>query len=103
MYDSFSEADALLDSAYRNSLKVASEAGIDTIAFSLISSGIFRGPRPLSSVLEIGLSAVAQSTYPGLKTVAFVGYSHDEVMNLCQIGDRLFEQQADPALGNSTV
>ena len=40
---------ALLISAYRKSLDVADQNGIENIAFPLISSGIFRAPKTLSA------------------------------------------------------
>lgn len=60
------DCDLLLRSAYASALELAdAQDGLRTIAFSLLSSGIYRAHRPLAAVLEIGLAAlrdVAQRT-----------------------------------------
>jgi O-acetyl-ADP-ribose deacetylase (regulator of RNase III) len=56
---SISNADKLLASAYRQSVALASESDeVASLAFSLLSAGIFRGPVSLHHVLEIGVRAV---------------------------------------------
>jgi O-acetyl-ADP-ribose deacetylase (regulator of RNase III) len=53
------ECDLLLRSAYASALELADvQDGLRTIAFSLLSSGIYRAHRPLATVLEIGLAAL---------------------------------------------
>ena len=37
----------------------ARDAGVRSLAFSLLSGGYFRGSQPLSKVLEIGVEAIA--------------------------------------------
>jgi O-acetyl-ADP-ribose deacetylase (regulator of RNase III) len=60
----WTEADLLLYSAYFNSMKEAYDHGCTNIAFSLLSSGIFRGKgnkdkdRGLKNVISIGILAV---------------------------------------------
>lgn len=57
------EGDALLRSAYASSLEVAAEqTGIHTLVFSLLSSGIFRGQRPLAAILRAGLSGLRDTS-----------------------------------------
>ena len=48
------------------------ERRLETIGFSLISAGIFREPRSLEQVLEIGATAIVESAYPELKEVHMV-------------------------------
>lgn len=48
------QGDRELYNAYLESMKLAKEKGLDTVAFSLLSAGIFRGPRSLEFVLEVG-------------------------------------------------
>ncbi|MBC9927242.1 O-acetyl-ADP-ribose deacetylase [Leucobacter sp. cx-169] len=49
----------LLTSCYRRSLEVADELGAKTVAFPLISAGIYRWP--IQSAVEIAIDTVAQS------------------------------------------
>ena len=62
-YNAFDEeeydaAHELLKSAYMTALSVASETRIQEVAFSLLSSGIFRGSCSLSQVLRMGVEAI---------------------------------------------
>ena len=77
--------DAELRSAYLQSMAAAAEAGIEYLAFSLLSAGIFRGPRSLAQVLSIGLQAVCDGAYPGLKEVHLVGHSAQEQNTLLEL------------------
>ena len=54
----FDEPDALLRSAYRESLERCRDEGITDVAFSLLSAGVFRGNRSLREVLTIGVMAI---------------------------------------------
>lgn len=55
---SYEEGDALLRSAYVNSMRRAAENGLEAVAFSLISSGIFRGRHSKKEVLKIGIEGI---------------------------------------------
>ena len=57
-HNEFALSDALLRSAYQESLDRCREKGITDVAFSLISAGIFRGKRSLFDVLAIGVLAI---------------------------------------------
>ena len=48
-----------LESAYLAAMGQARDAGVRSLAFSLLSGGYFRGSQPLSKVLEIGVEAIA--------------------------------------------
>lgn len=65
------EAD-LLASAYRNSLARASEAGLESVAFPAISTGIYH--YPLEEAAEISLRTVIDylREHPDIKLVRFV-------------------------------
>jgi len=45
--------DSLLSAAYRNSLKLAIENKVNTIAFPNISTGVYRYPKPLAAKIAI--------------------------------------------------
>lgn len=65
------EAD-LLANCYRNSLQLALENGLATVAFPCISTGVYRFPQELAA--NIALQTVRQfvSENPGLREVRFV-------------------------------
>ena len=54
----YATGDALLRSAYVNSMRRATERGLAAVAFSLISSGIFRGRHSKKEVLKIGIEGI---------------------------------------------
>jgi O-acetyl-ADP-ribose deacetylase (regulator of RNase III) len=65
------EAD-LLAGAYRNSLRLAGERGIKTVAFPSISTGVYG--YPMSDAARIALSTAMRhlSAHPGIALVRFV-------------------------------
>jgi O-acetyl-ADP-ribose deacetylase len=81
------ECDALLYSAYKTSMLLAKEKKFETIGFSLLSAGIFRGTRTVKSVLSIGINALLDNDYEGLKEVHLVGYTKDEMDVLIELVD----------------
>ena len=110
----FAKPDALLRSAYHESLERCREKGITDVAFSLLSAGIFRGRRSLNDVLEIGVIAIRdwfseqestnsnstgdddgedrlQASPHRLKSVTLVGYSKIEVNALAKVCQNVFE------------
>jgi len=93
-YDTDSEADALLYSAYRSAMREARLKRLSTVGFSLLSAGIFRGSRPLEIVLRIGVVAVAANAYAGLKEAVLVAYTPKEQETLLKAAERLYPQGA---------
>ncbi|MDP2889650.1 MAG: O-acetyl-ADP-ribose deacetylase [Bacteroidota bacterium] len=67
----------LLENAYLNSLKLAIENGIETIAFPNISTGIYGFPKEKAA--EIAVKAVNEflSENEQIKTVFFVCFDHE--------------------------
>ena len=76
--DSLEDGDVLLSDAYRASMRTAADADIEFIGFSLLSAGIFRGPRSLEHVLRLGMEAIKECAYPGLKEVHLVAFMDEE-------------------------
>jgi len=101
--------DKLLASAYCKSMEVAASNSITTIAFSLLSAGIFRGPRSLQEVLDIGVRAVADADFVGLKEVHLVAYTEAELLCLQNSLDNLTiddpeeGREVEPAATNSAT
>ena len=82
--------DALLAGAYAASMARAAEVGATTVAFSLLSAGIFRGARSLAAVLAIAVAAVARGAYPGLERVHLVAFTPREQKTLAHAAQRHF-------------
>ena len=84
-------ADLLLYSAYFNSMKEAYNHGCKNIAFSLLSSSLFRGvdkkDRGLTSVIKIGILAVLDfaNIFGNVVDVFFYGFSVEEYDTLVKI------------------
>ena len=83
-------ADGLLYSAYQCAMVEARTQKMASVGFSLLSSGIFRGRRPLGAVLRIGVLAIAANAYPGLEEVAMVGFKESEIEALAAEADAVF-------------
>jgi O-acetyl-ADP-ribose deacetylase (regulator of RNase III) len=56
----------------------AAEKKIKTLAFSLISAGVFKGPQSLREVLRIAVMTISDYVYPELEYVVLCGYSQQE-------------------------
>ena len=76
---------ALLSSAYRNSMAVAKEANITSIAFSLLSAGVFRGGQSLERVLKIAVDTVRDNVWEGLEEVHFMAFKEEEKLILQEL------------------
>ena len=84
--EQFDQADMLLQSAYQASLQIAGQEKMHSIAFSLLSAGIYRGKRTLKRVLEIGLESIIHfDGYEQLKDVTVCAFLKEEVDTLLQI------------------
>lgn len=119
------EGDRLLTSAYRRAMVVAargsrspgnkiddekSDGSIRTLAFPLISAGVFRGSMPLAHVLELGLHSIVSEllreqededensssphqkiayTKGTLKMVHLMAYTELEIATLIRVADRV--------------
>eukprot|EP01047_Picozoa_sp_COSAG01_P045571 COSAG01_NODE_4210_length_5234_cov_1.828988_1_plen_1673_part_01 len=70
--------DQMLYNAYQSVMRNAASIGAQYIGFPLISGGIFRGPRPLEHVVNIGLCAITNHVYAELREVHVIAFTHDE-------------------------
>ena len=80
--DELERGDSLLRSAYVNSMARAKEEQCKTVAFSLLSAGIFRGRQSLDTILAISINAVADGAYEGLERVHLVAFTPAEQRKL---------------------
>lgn len=67
--------DDLLASAYRESMRVAHENGVRSIAFPSISTGVYRFPLDRAATIAIRELRAAAERYPNLATIRMVAFS----------------------------
>lgn len=65
----------LLKNCYLNSLKLASENHVNTIAFPNISTGVYG--YPLEEAADIAIEAVKSTVFPGIEKIIFVCFGDD--------------------------
>lgn len=75
----------LLESAYKSAMSRAREHKLKTVAFCILSAGIFRGMCPLKTVIKTGMDAIAKNAYPGLEKVFYCGFTVQEQKELREI------------------
>lgn len=75
---SMEKCDELVRSVYMRVIEAAKAKQLSSVAFCLISGGMFRGKQSLLNVLVKGLEGIRDSAYAGLKEVHVVGYTKDE-------------------------
>ncbi len=92
---SLEDGDEQLSCAYRATMQQAASAGIEFVGFSLLSAGIFRGPRSLEHVLRIGLETILECAYPGLKEVHLVAFMDAEQQVLIGLLDAAAADKAE--------
>jgi len=71
------DADELLANAYRNSLKLAVENGVKTIAFPNISTGIYHFPKDRAAEIAIGTVNEFLSKHQQIDKVIFVCFDEE--------------------------
>jgi O-acetyl-ADP-ribose deacetylase (regulator of RNase III) len=71
------DEEELLASAYRNSLKLAIEHKIETIAFPNISTGIYHFPKDKAASIAVGTVSAFLDCHDGLKQVIFVCFDRE--------------------------
>jgi O-acetyl-ADP-ribose deacetylase (regulator of RNase III) len=76
-FDGNHHEDERLASCYRNSLALAAEHGLRTIAFPAISTGVYGFPLDRAVKIAIAETARALEAYPDIERVTFVCFSRD--------------------------
>ncbi|CAG9171548.1 O-acetyl-ADP-ribose deacetylase [Cupriavidus respiraculi] len=71
------DEDALLASAYRNSVALAASKGLRTLAFPNISTGIYGFPRERAADIAIAAVREALAAAPGIEQVTFVCFDEE--------------------------
>jgi len=73
----------LLKNCYINSLKIASEYDVKTIAFPNISTGVYG--YPLEEAATIAIKAVTESNFPKIDTLTFVCFNEENYQLYVQL------------------
>ncbi|SDC00538.1 O-acetyl-ADP-ribose deacetylase (regulator of RNase III), contains Macro domain [Cupriavidus sp. YR651] len=71
------DEDALLANAYRNSIRLAAEHKLRTVAFPNISTGIYGFPRERAVDIAIGAVREAMAKAPSIEQVTFVCFDDE--------------------------
>ena len=61
--------DALLESCYRESLRLASAHGVETIAFPAISTGVYGFPVPRAAGIAVRTAAAGAAAHPSIRRI----------------------------------
>jgi O-acetyl-ADP-ribose deacetylase (regulator of RNase III) len=69
----------LLESCYRRSLEIADELGARSVAFPLISAGIYAWPRRQAITAAIDTIAATPTSVDEVRLVAYDATAHDEI------------------------
>jgi O-acetyl-ADP-ribose deacetylase (regulator of RNase III) len=69
------DEDALLASCYRNSMSLAAEHGLKTIAFPAISTGVYGFPKERATRIAIREVVTMLERHEGIEGVTFVAFS----------------------------
>ena len=69
------DEDALLASCYRNSMALAAEHGLRTIAFPAISTGVYGFPKERATRIAVREEVVTLERHRGIERVTFVAFS----------------------------
>ena len=80
----------MLSSAYTASLDCAKDANLEAVAFSLLSAGVYRGPKSRKEVLRIGMDAIAKfDGYAELQEVHMCAFNEKEADTLVEIANEM--------------
>ena len=69
------DEDALLAACYRNSMALAAENGVRTIAFPAISTGVYGFPKERATRIAVREVVAALERHEGIERVTFVAFS----------------------------
>ncbi len=72
-----SQEDELLENCYLNSLKIAEEHGLKTIAFPNISTGVYRFPKHRAAEIAVSTVKAYSASQTGIETVIFVCFDEE--------------------------
>lgn len=70
---------ALLASCYRRSIEVAAVAGVRTMAFPAVSTGVYGYPLEAAAAIAVATARAAAAQYPVIEEVVFCCFSADDL------------------------
>jgi O-acetyl-ADP-ribose deacetylase (regulator of RNase III) len=87
-FDNLTPVHNLLKSAYKSALDRAVENNIQSVAFSLLSAGVFRGSLPLKTILTLGVTAIQEWSASYAKQTGETGNAPLSQIVLCAYTER---------------
>lgn len=84
---------ALLASCYRRSIEVAAAAGVRTLAFPAVSTGVYGYPLEAAAAIAVATTRAAAAQHPVIEEIVFSCFSADDLA----VYQRLLGQRADPS------
>ena len=75
----FKRASTLLASCYQNSIQLAAENGISTLAFPSISTGVYGYPIELAAQIAIATIANSIQQHPSIEMVTICCFSDEDL------------------------
>ncbi|MGF7058240.1 O-acetyl-ADP-ribose deacetylase [Brassicibacter mesophilus] len=84
-YDGKSNEEQLLANCYKNSLKLADEHSIKTIAFPNISTGVYRFPKELAAAIAVNTVKDFLKDNSSVEEVVFVCFNDDNYDLYCNL------------------
>ena len=80
----------LLRSCYRNCCRIAQEAGLASIAFPAVSTGVYGYPLDKACRIALEEAKSARESCPGLERIVFVAFSTEALQLYTQIAGEIF-------------
>eukprot|EP00927_Polykrikos_kofoidii_P069082 TRINITY_DN6447_c0_g1_i2.p1 TRINITY_DN6447_c0_g1~~TRINITY_DN6447_c0_g1_i2.p1 ORF type:complete len:692 (-),score=99.70 TRINITY_DN6447_c0_g1_i2:39-2114(-) len=74
--------DSILLNTYKSAMACAQANSLESIAFTLLCGGVFRGTQSLKHVMSLGVEGITAGIYPGLKEVHMTAFKPEEVREL---------------------
>jgi O-acetyl-ADP-ribose deacetylase (regulator of RNase III) len=78
VYSRMEDRSALLESCYREALRVADELGACSVAFPAVSAGIYGWPMASAADIAVGTVAAAETSVSDIRFVLFGQDAYDE-------------------------
>eukprot|EP01084_Bolivina_argentea_P015439 28900_1 len=97
----FENGDQLLYECYANTMKLAQQYSCKSIAFSLVSCGIYKGQQDIKKILLISAKAIVNNLYDELESLHMVAFTQHELKMLETVLPLIWGQSSNVYLVNT--